>query len=396
MLGCVVAAALGAPLATAQERPFQIRAGSTLTWDSNVFRLADGAPDPQAAQGKTGRSDRILSAYVGIGFNGQYSQQRIALEATQTATRYDTFSNLNNDALSYRGVWNWHLTPRVSGTLYANRTESLVAFEDIVQGLQRNLRVSSSRGLTVDGQLFGGWHVLAGASQDEAKNSTTYLAQPNSKQSGGEVGIRYVAPSQSSITFMQRWRNGDNTGQAVNPANFIGSGFSVRESELAVKWLLNPQSTLNGRLTQTERHDDNFSGRNFSGLGGELRFGWNPLAKLVVDVSASRNVAPWTQDTSASYRVDERFGVAPTWQFSEKIRFRMNAYRLASDYRGAVGPLAGPERHDVQRSVQAAVDWAPHRAVTVSVSLQRDRRSSNYSAFAFSDTIAFVSAALQF
>ena len=66
------------------------------------------------------------------------------------------------------------------------------------------------------------------------------------------------------------------------------------------------------------------------------------------------------------------------------------------DYRGPVIANPGPLRDETVCSAGLGADWAPLRYVTFSANLQRDRRSSNYSAFDFQDTIAVVSASLMF
>lgn len=372
------------------------RLGSTLTWDANVFRLPDSAPDPQAALGKSGKSDRITAVYVGLTFDKLYSQQRVVLEVTETATRYEKFTSLNFDAFKYRGEWQWHLSPRISGTLRADRSESLIGFEDITQGLQRIVRATSNRGVTVDGWLFGGWHLLGGASETESKSTATFFAQPNFAQSTGEIGLRYVAASQSSVTFTRRSRDGTNTGQAVDPVNFIDSGFSVQESEVMATWIASGRSTLNGRLTRIERRHEHIPQRDFSGVAGELRYSWAPTGKLTLDFSALRNVVAWTPDTSTSYRKEDTLAFTPAWRIGEKTRLRMNAYRTTYDYLGPVVPVAGPLRRDVVQSVQFGADWIPHRAVTLSATVQSDRRSSNDPTFNFKDTIASVNLAVKF
>ncbi len=381
--------------AAAQDRPLVLRLGSSLTWDANVFRLAETAADPQLAQGIAGKSDRITAANIGLRFDKAYSQQHILFDATRTATRYDKFTFLDGDAFNYRGAWEWHLSPRVSGTLSADRTEALISFDN-TQILQRNVSVISNRNFAIDAWLFGGWHLLAGASKLERKNSLVFLAQPDSSQTSGEVGLRYVAESQSSITATRRSSRGANTGQAVDTFNFIDSGFTVQESELNATWMASGRSTLNGRMTRIERHNEHVPQRDFSGVAAELGHTWTPTGRLALNFSALRAVTSFALDTSSSYRVDDTLAFAPAWQVSDKIGLRMRAYRLVSDYRGPVVPVTDPFRHDILRSVQFAMDWSPHRKVTLSATLQRDRRSSNEAALKFDDTNAGLSASLAF
>ena len=110
-------------------------AGASLTQDNNVFRLPD---DASPAPGFSTKSDRISVGYAGVRIDKPYGQQRFQLDATGTYTRYNTFSFLDFGAFDYRGAWLWHLTPRVSGTLSAERKQALVPFTDF-QSFERNV-----------------------------------------------------------------------------------------------------------------------------------------------------------------------------------------------------------------------------------------------------------------
>jgi len=107
-----------------QEHPVMVLIGSSVTSDSNVFHLPP-PPNPQAVVG--GLPSPIASA------PRMRAARRQAVRAatlspclTETVYRYDNFSFLDFNALRYQGTWQWHFTPRVSGTLAADRSEALV------------------------------------------------------------------------------------------------------------------------------------------------------------------------------------------------------------------------------------------------------------------------------
>ena len=287
------------------------------------------------------------------------------------------------------------MTPRITGTLSTDRAESQVSFSD-TQDLQRNVTVTTVRNFTVDGWLFGGWHLLGGLSETTTETSRVLLSSPSSTVTSGELGLRYVAASQSSIAVMRRSRNGVNAGQAVDPVNFIDSGFTVMESELQASWVASGKSTLNGRLTRIERRHEHVPQRDFSAVAGELGLAWKPAGKLAVTLSALRAVAPFTPDTGISYRVDDTLSFAPAWQISEKTTLRLRAFRQVTDYLGAVIPVAGSARRDTLRSIEFGADWAPFAKVNLSANLRRDQRSSTDAAFKYDATVASVNAVLRF
>lgn len=375
-----------------------LRLNTSVMWDANVFRLPDSAPDPQLARGIPGKSDRITTTMVGLNIDKAYAQQRFQLDVSQTATRYAKFALLDQDAFQYDGAWLWSLSPSISGKLSADHAESLIPFTDLTLPVP-NFRVTDTRTFNLDGWMFGGWHVLAGAVNTASKTSQVFLAQPSYNSNSGELGLKYVARSGNSITATTRSTRGtnNNPGQVVDLVNFIDSEFRLRENELKTTWMISGKSTLNGRLSRLDRRNEHLPQRDFSGTTGELGYIWAVDGRLLLDFSASRNILPWTADTQASYRVDDKLSFTPSLRISERITLRMSAYRLASDFRGPIAPLTGPPRRDTLSSAQLAVDWSPPmRNLRLTGSLQRDRRSSTAAGLDFGDTIAMLSASLIF
>lgn len=373
------------PAAADQYDALNVVLGGSITHDANLLRVP-GFANPQ--------SDTITTGYVGLRIDKPYAQQRFQLDVTETAYRYNKFSDLNFDALEYRGAWLWHLSPRLSGTLSAQRKQSLVPFEDF-RGFQRNLRTTDYRNFNLDGWAFGGWHLLLGVSDYEQKNSLPFLTEGDYRATTGEAGLKYVAASGSSISFVQRLRQGDYLNRAIIPATFIDNAFRDDESELRATWTLSGHAAFNGRLTRRERRHENFAQRDFSGTMGELVYAWTPTGKLRLDFSAKRDISSWWEPF-ASYRVNDTLSFAPTWQVSAKAAVRVRLDRIHSDFRGPVVVPAGPLRSDTVNSAQLAADWSPTRTVTLTASLQRLRRSSNTPGLDFDTTVASFNAALMF
>lgn len=367
--------------------------GGSVTWDANVFRLP-GSVDPLLAVGKPDKDDRISITYVGLRIDKSFAQQRVQLDVTKTTTRYNNFTFLDFDALDYRGAWLWRLTPRLSGTLSFDHRQALVPFADF-RVFQRNVSNTDSRRFSLDGWLAGGWHLLLGVSDGETKYTQVFLPQTSSRTKGAEAGLRYMAASGSSVTATRRSGKGTTLNQPLDPVNLIDDGFRIQESELQSTWLVSGKSALNGRLAWVQRSHEHFSQRDFSGLAGNLDYTWAPTAKLRLAVSARRELGPWW-DLISSYSVSDTLSFTPTWQASAKTALRMRLDCTLREYRGPVIANPGPLRDETWCSAGLGADWTPLRYVTFSANLQRDRRSSNYDAFDFQDTIAAVSASLMF
>ncbi len=394
-VGALTVVLLAQPVA-AQDRLITLRLNASTAWDTNVFRIPDSAPDPQLAQGISGKSDRITTTVLGLSIDKAYAQQRFQLDVSQTASRYAKFTSLNTDAFQYHGAWLWSLSPRVTGTLSADRAESLIPFSELTSP-QRNVLITNTRTLNLDGWMFSGWHVLAGAVNTTQQTSQVFLAQPNYNTNSAELGLKYAAASGSSVTATSRSTRGNNPNQGLDLVNLIDNGYTQKESELKTTWMISGKSTLNGRLARDNYHYANIQQRDFSGTNGELSYVWDADGRLQCNFSVGRNVMPWTADTQASYRVDDKYSFAPSLQIGNTVVLRMVAYRLVSDFRGPAAPLTGPSRHDTERSAQLAVDWSPPmRHLRLTGSVQRDQRRTNAAGFEFDDTTAMLSASLTF
>ena len=281
----LAAAFLARPAVADQYDALNVVLGTSLTHDANVFRLPDDAPPPT---GFSTKSDLISVAYAGVRIDKPYGQQRFQLDATGTYTRYNTFSFLDFGAFEYRGAWLWHLTPRVSGTLSAERKQALIPFTDF-RSFERNVNTTDRRNFNLDGWVSGGWHLLAGASQSETKSEVQFQAE-DSRMIAGEAGVKYVAGSGSSVAVTRRSSQGDYLNRVVDPVNFFDNRFRQDETELKVAWNVSANSTLNGRLSALERRHEHFAQRDFSGTTGQLDYTWTPTSKLRLAFSARRDI----------------------------------------------------------------------------------------------------------
>lgn len=397
--GVIAATFLALPAAAQDaDRTLVLRAGTTAAWDTNVFRQPESAPDPQLERGISGKADRVTTSYVGLHVDKPYAQQRLQLDVSQTATRHAKFSFIDRDTFQYHGGWLWTLTPRISGTLSADHSESAIDFADITSpSPQLNVRTTDDRAVNLDGWVSGGWHLLLGAASKDLKTSQLFLAQPGSSVKLGSIGLEYVAESGNSISALRRSTRGEYALPAeISLLNSIGRDFAVEESGLTWTWMVSGKSTLNGQLFRMERRTVDVPQRDFSGTTGQLAYVWLLTDTLTLNVSAIRNLMPWTADTQASYRVDDTLAIAPSWKISNQIDVYLRASRLVNDFRGPIVPVTGPLRRDVLRSVEVGMHWSPLRNVAFGATLRRDRRSSTITDFEFEDTVAGLNVALTF
>ncbi|MCW5603557.1 MAG: putative exosortase B-associated extracellular polysaccharide biosynthesis transporter EpsL [Burkholderiales bacterium] len=369
--------------------------GGSVTHDSNLFRLP-GFVDPNAVLGRSTKSDTITSTHLGLRVDKPYAQQRFQLDLTGTMHRYDNFSHLDYNAFDYRGAWLWHLTPRLSGSLGAARTQTLVPFEDfVVLSQQRNVRDNENQHFNVDWSAGGGWHLLGGVSRYRQSSEAPFLAEADFSLLDYEAGVRHEFASGNAVTFIQHVRHGDYVNRVADPVNVLDSTFRENESEMRLKWRIGGNSVLDGRVGWRDRNHDNFPARDFSGLVGELGYHWTPAGKLRFYLSLKRDIDA-VVDVASSYRTNNTISFTPAWQLTEKTRLSLRFDRIESDFDGAVASLPGPLRRDRLHSVRLAADWMPRRNISLSTGLQTAERSSNTPTAEFDNSTVYLRAGLRF
>jgi exopolysaccharide biosynthesis operon protein EpsL len=401
---CVLAATtLAGPACADEFDTVNVSISTALTYDSNVFRLSDSA-DPQTVLGKSTKSDRISVSSLALRIDKTLSQQRFQLDISETVYRYDNFSFLDFTALEYRGAWLWHLTPRISGTVGADRRKALVPFGDI-RTAQQSLRVADRQYFTLDGQVTGGWHVVMGASHFEQKDSRVALSAEQSYDAvSGEAGIRYLAARGTSLTVLQRYVDGTYKNgldpasccQQVNQPNYLfDDGFRDDQTELVGDWIASGKSTFHGRLTHIDRRHNHFPQRDYDKWAGEINFLWAPTAKSRLNFLSRRDVTTWWE-TLASYRVSDTASAAWTWQVAAQVALLAQIDHIHRKYLGPVVMPTGPLRVDNERNAQIGLSWTPFRSVLLKAGVQHYTRSSNFPNNDYDGNIANVSAALTF
>lgn len=358
-------------------------AGVSSQYDNNIFRSENNR-----------ESERITSAYAGLRFDKTYSLQRFKVDATITNLNYNNNDYLNFTSKNYDAAWYWSLTPRLTGTLLANRSESLNDFNDFRNTSVRNTRVTQNQLFQADFAPGGGWHLLAGVSRSTLKNSETFNQLSDFSANSLDVGLKYDFASGTSITMMNHVRKGNYDDRPINQAALLDNGYKEQEYEVRLNWLVTAKSQLNFVASYLNRDHDNFSKRDYSGLQSGLTYTWAPTAKIRFAIAMSSNLAAFQSDTN-SYTRTNTISISPVYDFSEKIKFRASVNMVDRNFEGD-GVIASQGREDEISSASIGVDWLPTNYLSFGLTVQQTHQDSNIVGFDFDDTTASVSANLMF
>ena len=392
------------------EDAFNILVGADVRYEDNLFRVDDGS-----TLGTASKHDLVHAYTAGIKFDKIYSLQQIQIDASVTENKYQENDFLDWTGFNYRAAWLWSLTPRVTGTLVATQSETLNNFGDfrIVDpntNSRRNLRsiqTNERRDFTIDVLLWGGWHAVGGLNETESRNSVSFNEVGDYTQRGGELGGRYVFPSGTEITLVQRKSTGDYEGRALDRIRQLDTGFDQRETEAKLDWLITGKSRITAKLGYVDREHDNFNQRDYDGLTGLLGWRWTPTGKLLVNTAVARNIYSFQESNAIggglffaggydySYYVADTFTVSPLWAITDKTSLRFRYDWSDRDYRGDLN-ASGLSRRDIVQSTTLTAEWQALRTLLVSAVWQHEDRNSDRANYDYEADSIGVSAELLF
>lgn len=367
--------------------------GAVVAHEDNLFHLPPGT-DPQAALGKSSGADTANIEYLGVTLDKTYSQQHFLLDARASHFRYNTFRFLDFSATKYQGSWQWAATHWLTGSLEANREQSLVNFADSLDYTKRNTRSARNENFNIDGDLSGGWHLVGKTGRYTRKDTHATSAEGDFQQTSNEAGVKYLETSGSWLALVGRTTSGEYTDRISDPVQLLDKHYTQHDVEVQANWPITGKSTLLATLTHLKRRHENFAQRDYSGLGHQITYQWKPTGKLNLQFGSKREIASY-QDVGSSYAIGNGLDATATWAIYQKTTLRLKAEESRRDFRGPIAPVADL-RQDKFHSVQGGIEWAPIRNLMLTANLQHDRRSSNRGIYEYSATSSSLAAQLIF
>lgn len=359
-------------------------AGITSRYDSNLFRTINDE-----------ESEQITGVSAGVRLNKQYSLQRFTAEASIVKNQYKNNGFLDFVAKNFNVAWYWALTPRLTGTISADRAESLNNFF-FTRSTVQNIRTSQNQAFLADFNPGGGWHALAGFSRQSIQNSQNFFQDASYSANAVDFGVKYVFPSQSSITQLNHIRKGKFDDRQIDPSNLLDDGFKEVESEVIVDWKLTAKSTVNLRTSYIKRENDNFSIRDYSGFQANLRYFWEPTAKITVALSLGSNLSAF-QDNQNSYTRVNSINLSPRYAVTPKINITAGLTYQQQEFLGeGPDPQTGSNRLDKLKSANVGVNWTPTRNSTIGLNLSREELDSSLEDFGYKANSALLSGNILF
>jgi exopolysaccharide biosynthesis operon protein EpsL len=367
-------------LADAQDT-VNVIAGLSRTMDDNFFRKAT-APV----------SETITTSYATLSVNKQYSMQRLNFEYTIRDNAYQNFNSLDSVSNNYRGAWAWSLTPRLTGSVSALRSENPRGFLDatFVAANKPPILTGEVQNFLMDWAPQGGVHFLGGFTRTVFLNSSNFLPDRGNTTNAIDLGIKYEFPSGSAVTMMQHQRQGEFAN--INPS--LPQSFSENETEAKFNWRVSAKSSVNMRVGFVAREHDqvgniNYSARDYSDWVGDASVSWAPTSKLQLTAAAASSIGAY-QTTNANYARNNSLIFTPTYACTSKILVSGSA---SISEREVVG---GFNETDTIENASLGVDWTPRPYVSLGAKVQRMSRTSTSANRDFTDLMTILTANVNF
>ena len=380
----VVLAALCASAAftvSAQIQPWTLTASQELSRDTNVYRLADGV----APAGGLKRGDTLSTTTVAAGLDQRIGRQRLLGEAALRMLRYRGNDSLDHEGHTLAAAWAWETVERLSGTLRAGSTRSLLPYasEAVPGSTSRNLETTNE--LAALARLGG-----QGRLRFEAALGTRQVDYSDPAYATAELRT-------DTLALGGRWRAG---GALVYGAAWrhtwarypgLGDRYHVDALDFSAESAPGGASRLYLRLSPTRARYDAATERDFSGLTAAAQWRWQAGGKLALTLRAVRDLGQdaylerYGSDGSAAAvrgNVDDstvltRVVLEGVYAYSDKTQLITSLGATRRELtRLPPGQTAVLEGRDTTAAATLGVRWAPTRHAALGCDAGLERRTA--------------------
>jgi exopolysaccharide biosynthesis operon protein EpsL len=363
-----------------------------VTRDDNVFRVPESAGPV---------SDTYSTTSLGLNLDVPVSRQRFQVGYAWNATRFNRLTDLDFDGHDARALWLWQLGNDLSGQLGYTENFALAPFAYTQSTTPDPLksRLASFNGAYL---VTPRWRVQAGAGLFKQTNGDPAFAGNDINISSGDLSVSYVTPANTSVGLSERIEEGRFPNREFTPAtpSTPASPFddSYRQTTrgIVADWTVTGVSHLVARVGRLSRRYPNTPQSDFDGTAANLQYDWKPTGKLSFTGVVRRDISPF-QDIQSSAVLVKGITVRPTLSVTQKIDLSGILDYGTWYYLGDPGLVSGGTQGRVDRVFLAAatLSYKPLRLVTLTMTLQRETRSSNLN-FDYVANVASAAARLAF
>lgn len=367
----------------AEANPYFIGANQAFSYESNVYNLEDGAPQPANVQSRT---DVISTTGVNAGIDQPFGRQRFFFTGNVANNIYKHNTQLNNVSYGVDTGLDWATIERFTGTLRLTANQGLGGFNlyDSPGNYEKNIQDTQQAVATVRWGLTPSVGLDFGYIYRNVGFSET--GQNDYTQNTVSLGVNYGG--NGTLTL--------GTALRLSRTNYEGNQEADGKNlDLIATWIPNGLSTVEGRLSLSDvSYSGGSTANDFNGLTGSLRWDYKATGKLLT--RASLLVAPGSSATFNDFsgsttpfannaRLSAIFRLGATYLATGKIQINgfidLQNDQLAQDVPAA--PPAPPGTFVVETgrvlntTVQLGAKYSPTRNIDLFCRLRYQGRSTD-------------------
>jgi Putative beta-barrel porin 2 len=360
--------------------------------DSNVFSLDSGAS--QTSPNGSVPSDTFYS--YGAKLDGKYLWGLQTLTASLGATEYNyqRFTQLDHNAYTVNGGWQWKANSILDGTLDVARERSMVQFQD--------LRIDETSLSVQTVQRESGKFNLKATSHWQIQGSayTTDLEEPNQgapdlklTESGATLGLRYLGFTGFTSGVTGGYLTGSYHGGITTGTTGTSLNPSYRQySEGLTATYQSVRSTFDGQIgysrrTSTAGTDDT------GGLTGSFSLTEKLTSKTSFQLSLARAIDNYVANSGSE--IDTSAAGSVNWQATYKLGVSLGYTFSHANYPAQGTEFSVSDRVDHAQYATFSLNYQPRRWLLIKPYANYATRTSNVSGGDYNATSIGVSVTVQ-
>lgn len=385
LLALLIAA--GPPLHAADGGgPYSAGIAQDLTRHSNLLRLPEGA----LAGSGLSREDTVSTTSLRAGVDETVGSQRVFGDLGLSALRYANNGRYDHEGYTLGAGLDWATLERLSGTLRAAAIRRLASFGADELGLptEKNLetarsadalfRVGTVTALTGEAAL--GWRSVD-------YSSAAYRSR-EFQQRTASLGLRWRPRAATTLGVALRRSDGVYPNFGTPGSATDEDRFTRDDVDLSVLFVPSAASRLSARVSLGRTEYELATQRDFSGVTGDLRWDWQPRAKLRLQTRLTRDPGqdsyPFGDvpagdalggDTIEYSRITTALRLSADYELTYKVMLNLTLLgsrrTLARTLPDTDAELAGRDRSTL---LAFGATWTPRRSIEVGCKLSREQR----------------------
>lgn len=384
----------GTGTAGAEANPYFLGVNQAFSYESNVYNLEDGQPQPPNVQSWT---DAISITSLNGGIDQPFGRQRFFFTGNVAQNIYKRNTQLNNLSYGLDTGLDWQTVERLSGTLRLTANQGLggfnlygtpESFEKNIQDTQQAL-ATVRWGITPRVALEGGYIFRRVQMSNPAAQNNEY------DQNTASVGVSYGGDGVLTFGLAGRFSKTDYPfyelitprppPSPAPPPYYLADEADGKNLDLTASWVPSGLSKLEARLSFTDVTHTVNTANDFRGLTGSIRWVYQPSGKFFTRLSVL--VAPGTGATFNDFsgsttpfvnnaRSSTEVRLGATYLATGKTRF--NGFLALENDRLSQQVSANTIQTGTVSNITAflGTNYSPTRSIDLSCSLRYDNRST--------------------